>query len=104
MPCPISRPSPPSQNSASHSLYARTLAVLERPEVAVVGVQHLWCAVAPPLRNPRLPEIGWLVHMRVGVDDRYVDVEHVGEVGLHPSPPLFSVNIGTTTDRSGTVG
>src|SRR5206468_1827687 len=59
------------------------LAVVERPDVALLGAQHLRRARAEPLRHARLPQIGRLVHVRVGVENRVVDARDVVEDVRH---------------------
>src|SRR5262249_47181271 len=81
---------------------AQLLAVVERPHVAVRTVKHLRRPHLESRGDAILPEVGRLVHVRIGVDDRVVDAgdleERFGHLCLHH--PSSGVNIGATTVRS----
>src|SRR5262249_30046108 len=70
------------------------LPVVERPDVALLGVQDLRRASAKSARDTLLPEFGRLVHVRVGIDDGVVDAGYLYERVGHQVLP---VNIGAIT-------
>ncbi len=71
---------------------ADALAVVERPVVALVAVDHLGRAVLELRRHPSHPGVGRLVDVRVAVEDRVVDrrvvVEEVARVLHSPTVSL----------------
>src|SRR5262249_52971356 len=57
--------------------------VVEVPPVAVVAVLDTRGAITPFRRDALLPEVGRFVDVRVGVDEREVEVGPVRELRLH---------------------
>ena len=85
------------------------LAVVERPVVALVAVDHLGRAVLELRRHPSHPGVGRLVDVRVAVEDRVVDrrvvVEEVARVLHSPtvSLPPEARNPLAARDKNGAV-
>src|SRR5262249_16194384 len=82
----------------------QALAVVERPDVALRRAEDFWCPCFQVRRHARLPEIGRLVHVRVGVEDRIVDAgdlgEELGHLPDHPFSGPAGVKNGATMARS----
>src|SRR5262249_35502272 len=82
----------------------QALAVVERPHVALRGAQDLRGPCLQVHGHARLPEIGRLVHVRIGVEDRVIDAgdlgEELGHLPDHPFSGPAGVKNGATMARS----